>query len=779
MDDLARVPSASFGPRRRKGMSSVLDGIRVIDFGQYIAGPLTGMLLADQGADVIRVDPPGGPMWETPANATWNRGKRSITLNLKRPDDLAIATRLAESADVVIENFRPGVMERLGLGPQAAMRMNPRLIYCSLPGFASDDPRFQVRAFEGVIGAATATYRAQTPDSERPVYTAIPISSNYAAFQAAVSIIIALFARRRDGVGQWIEVPLFDATFPSIGARAMRVHDPAHIVPTPRGIWSGGFECADGRWVQFGGSGNQNFRQFVEAAGITAWDQEGLTDIERIMHDPQLFAKHLQRARELFKTRTAQAWEDLVAEAGSEGAVCRTSAEWFEHPHARASQMVLEVEDPQYGKMLQPGINVRLSRTAGAVRRPAPNPDQHRAEILADLEARQLSAAVPAMEASVRAALAGVRVLDLCIILAGPTLGRTLAEFGADVIKIDNPTRGGYVASHNDVNRGKRSLLLDLKSAAGREVFWRLLEDADVVAQNYRAGKLEKLGLSYEEVRRRKSDIIYASLNAFGHVGPWAERPGHEQFAQAATGMQRRFGGDGQPMIQPNPINDYGTGFMGAYAVALALLHRQRTGEGQHVDTALAYTAMIHQAPFMQVYDGKRWDEPSGQDRLGSGPLHRAYQARDGWFFIGARQEEIPRLAAADGLSDLTSWRGEVLEQALAQRFAGDTVDTWVARLTRAGIGAHRYIGDLEELMQDPWVTAHDLSLTREHDGMGLVTTCGPAPRLSRTPIRVGRPASKPGSDGPEILTDIGLTDDEIKALIEAGVVRVDGVAAG
>jgi crotonobetainyl-CoA:carnitine CoA-transferase CaiB-like acyl-CoA transferase len=760
-------------------MPSVLDGVRVIDFGQYIAGPLAGMLLADQGADVIRVDPPGGPMWETPANATWNRGKRSIILNLKQPDDLAIATRLVESADVVIENFRPGVMDRLGLGPQAALRLNPRVIYCSLPGFASDDPRAQVRAFEGVVGAASATYRPHHPDADRPVYTAIPISSNYAAFQGVVSIIMALLARQRDGIGQHIEVPLFNATFPSIGARAMHVHDPAHVAPTPRGIWSGGFECADGRWVQFGGSGNQNFRQFVTAAGITDWDQEGLTDIERIMRDPDLFARHLPRARELFKTRTAQEWEDLVARAGSECAVCRTSAEWFQHPHALGSQMVLEIEDPRYGKMLQPGINVRLSRTPGTVRRPAPKPDQHRAEIFAELDAYMSQSAAPVPEATIRAALEGVRVLDLCIILAGPTLGRTLGEFGADVIKIDNPARGSVVSSHNDVNRGKRSILLDLKSDAGREVFWRLLEGADVVAQNYRAGKLEKLGLSYEEVRQRKPDIVYASLNAFGHLGPWAGRPGHEQFAQAATGMQRRFGGDGPPTIQPNPINDYGTGFMGAYAVALALLHRQRTGEGQHVDTALAYTAMIHQSPFMQLYEGKQWDEPSGQDRLGSGPLHRAYQARDGWFFIGARPDEVPRLASVAGLSDLTSLRGEALEQALAQRFRADTVETWVARLNHAGIGAHRYVGALEELMADPWVVAHDLSLTREHDGMGLVTTCGPAPRLSRTPIRVGAPASKPGSDAYEILGEIGLSAHEIEALIEAGVVRVDGVMAG
>jgi len=759
-------------------MSSVLEGVRVIDFGQYVAGPLAGMLLADQGADVIRVDPPGGPMWETPANATWNRGKRSITLNLKQPDELAIATQLIASADVVLENFRPGVMDRLGLGPQAAMGLNPRLIYCSLPGFASDDPRAQVRAFEGVVGAATATYRPQRSDSDRPVYTAIPISSNYAAFQAVVSIVIALFARERDGVGQRIEMPLFDSTFPSIGARAMHVHDPAHVVPTSRGIWGGGFECADGRWVQFGGAGNQNFRQFVEAAGISAWDKEGLTDIERIMHDPDLFAEHLRRARELFKTRTAQEWEDLVAKAGSECAVCRTGAEWFAHPHAHASQMVLEIEDPRYGKMLQPGINVRLSRTPGAVRGPAPQPNQHRAEILAELAARPPHTPPPAVEASMRAALEGVRVLDLCIILAGPTLGRTLAEFGADVIKIDNPTRGGSVASHNDVNRGKRSILLDLKSEAGRDIFWQLLADADVVAQNYRAGKLSKLGLSYEEVRRRKPDIVYASLNAFGHVGPWAARPGHEQFAQAATGMQRRFGGDGPPAIQPNPINDYGTGFMGAYAVALALLHRRRTGEGQHVDTALAYTAMMHQSPFMQLYGGKCWDEPSGQDTLGSGPLHRAYQASDGWVFIGARPDEVSRLAAVDGLAGVASLQGEALEQALAQRLARDSVATWVARLTHAGIGAHRYLGDLDELMQDPWVVAHHLSLTREHEGMGLVTTCGPAPRLSRTPIRVGWPAPKPGADAHAILSEIGL-GDRLGALIEAGVVRVDGVKAG
>jgi crotonobetainyl-CoA:carnitine CoA-transferase CaiB-like acyl-CoA transferase len=382
------------------------------------------------------------------------------------------------------------------------------------------------------------------------------------------------------------------------------------------------------------------------------------------------------------------------------------------------------------------------------------------------------------MLSTLHAALDGVRVLDLCIILAGPTCGRTLAEFGADVIKIDNPNRGGYIQSHNDVNRGKRSILLDLKSAEGRDIFWRLVDTADVVAQNYRAGKLEKLGLGYEQVRQRKPDIIYASLNAYGHLGPWATRPGHEQFAQATTGMQRRFGGDSRPMLQPNPVNDYGTGFMGAYAVALALLHRQRTGEGQHVDSALAYTAMTLQSPFMQLYEGKRWNEPRGQETLGSGPLHRAYQARDGWFFLGAKATDVPRLAAVEGLSDIISLEGTSLERALEQRFLTNTVDHWVSCCTAAGLGAHRCLLDLAELMQEPWVIEHELSATREHNDIGLVTTCGPAPRLSRTPVRIGQPAPRPGSDAQSILAEIGLAD-RLESLIATGVIRVDGVMAG
>lgn len=757
-------------------MAGALDRIRVVDFGQYVAGPLTGMLLADQGADVVKVDPPGGPRWDTPANATWNRGKRSIILDLKDPVDLARARALVDSSDVLVENFRSGVMDRLGLGFRAVAEANPRLVYCSMPGFASDDPRAGVPGWEGIIASAATTLRGPRNGeaADRPAYTAIPIASSYAAFQSAVSIAIALWVREHGDIGQQIEVPLFDGMFAAIGGQ--RILNPYPPMPDLGGTWTGQFECKDGRWVMFG-SGNSNFREFVKAAGITSWDKKGLTDRERLFDDPELAAEQERRIVDLFKTRTAQEWEDLIAVAGSECAVCRTSAEWLEHPHAKASKAVIEVDDPRLGRTLQPGINPRLARTPGLVRGPAPALDQHREEILAEIEAAPPPVPRDQIRATLRSALKGIKVLDLCIILAGPTCGRTLAEFGASVIKIDDPNRGPTIAFHNSVNRGKRSILLDLKTEDGREVFWRLLEDTDVVVQNYRKDRIDLLGLGYEEVRKRKPDIIYASLNAYGHIGPWADRPGHEQFAQATTGMQSRFGGDGRPQLQPHAINDYGTGLMGAYGVAMALLHRKKTGEGQFLDGALAYTAMTLQSALVQGYDGKNWDEPKGQDALGSGPLHRAYQASDGWVFLGARTPDLPTLALVPGLEGVERLRGAALERLLEDRIQHTTVEQWVGKFTRVGIGAHRVLTSNSELMEDGWVRAHGLSITRDHEGWGPITTTGPAPRLSRTPARPGQPASRPGSDAREILAEIRMAG-QFNRLVEAGVIRTEGVTA-
>ena len=230
---------------------------------------------------------------------------------------------------------------------------------------------------------------------------------------------------------------------------------------------------------------------------------------------------------------------------------------------------------------------------------------EHTVEVLAELNAGKRPAPQPAPttgNSGVMSVLEGVRVLDLAIVLAGPTCGRTLGEFGADVIKIDDPSRPYDAAGNVDVNRGKRSIQLDLKSEQGKEVFWKLVDSADVVVENNRKGAMERMGLGYEEVSRRKPTIVYASLNAFGYDGPWSQRPGWEQLAQATSGIQVRRGGrDAAPKLLPYPMNDYGTGLLGAYAVALALHERNRTGKGQSVDSGLTLTACLLQSPIFWI----------------------------------------------------------------------------------------------------------------------------------------------------------------------------------
>ena len=759
-------------------MAGALEGIRVVDFGHYIAGPLAGMLLADQGADVVKIDPPGGPRWQTPGNATWNRGKRSITLDLKDEADLDTARRLVASADVLVENFRPGVMDRLGLGAEAMIEANPRLVYCSIPGFAADDPRAGVAAWEGVLGAATATYTTAgdgLASADNPVLTAVPISSSYGAFVGVVSIAMALNARERDGAGQRIEVPLFDATFTAIGSRGLYVHDPSRRAPERADGWVRQYECSDGRWVQFHAANQRFIERFIDRAGLGAWREEGLHVSEEVAEDPDLSAELLRRMTALFKTRTAKEWEDLVNDALVCCSIVYESSEWMQHEHARTSKQVIEVEDPEYGTMLQPGVNPRLYGAPGAVRRGASAPGADRAEVLGPwLEAAPEPASPPETRL-LRSALEGLKVLDLCIILAGPTCGRTLAEFGADVVKIDDPNRAGGVRMHNDVNRGKQSMLLDLKTEEGRELFWKLAEEADVVVQNLRGGRIDVLGLDYEELKKRNPSVVYASINAYGHEAPWEERPGWEQLAQAAAGMQARFAGD-RPYRQAFPINDYGTGLMGAYGVALALLHRQRTGEGQHVKAALAYTACTLQSPFFQDYEGKVWDEVRGHDALGWNPLQHLYRASDRWLFLGATPDLLPAIGEIAGLEGAAGLEGDALEAFLAERIAQRPAEEWAERLTALGAGAHPVRG-VRELMTDEWVQEHGLSITREHAEIGLVTTNGPSPRLSRTPAEPGAPASKPGTDARAVLEARGLAED-YERLLAAGVIAIDGVVA-
>ena len=184
---------------------------------------------------------------------------------------------------------------------------------------------------------------------------------------------------------------------------------------------------------------------------------------------------------------------------------------------------------------------------------------------------------------------------------------------------------------------GKRSICLNITRPGGLDAFDRLVDTADVVLEGFRRGVAERLGAGYGRLRDRNPRIVYVSINAFGQEGPWAARPGFDQNAQAATGMQTRNGGrDGTPAPPPYTFNDYGTGLMAAYGVMLALLERERTGRGQRIETALSYAASTFSSPYMLDYQGHQRTEIEGPMARGFSALSRLYQASDGWFFLSA-----------------------------------------------------------------------------------------------------------------------------------------------
>jgi crotonobetainyl-CoA:carnitine CoA-transferase CaiB-like acyl-CoA transferase len=750
-------------------MTGALDGLRVVDFGQYIAGPLVAQMLADHGAEVVRVDPPGGPRWRHPANAILQRGKRSAVLDLRREEDRAIAQRLVAGADVVVENFRPGVMDRLGVGADAMTSVNAGLIYCSIPGFASDDSRADWYAHEGVVGAAAGLYAPRDADSaEPPIFNTLPLSSAFAAMIAANSIVAALIARERAGSGQRIEVSMFEASFELMRYYADRVpgapYPRIRLGATTTMALTQHYVCKDGRYVHLSWLEGRQLDAFARVTGLhEEWTRLGLLDHARVRGD-RVYSERLRAAlTEVFLTRTAAEWMAL-ANPDADLAECLTSEEWLIHDaQARATRAVITLDDPELGLTHQVGYPVSMFVTPPEARGPRRTSNlQQETSTFWEGTTRQ-AVRQPPPDPQLRHALEGIQALDLTQILAGPTACRILTEYGAKVVQIANPNGRAGRDFHFSVNNGKRTVLLDLKQPGGMDVFWRLIDTADVVSTNFSSEVGARLGVDERSVRQRRPDIIYSRISAYGLEGPLREFRGHDQVGQAVTGMEVRWAGEAStPRMQPHPLNDFGTGHLAAFAIMLAVLHRMRTGKGQLVGASLAQTATFLQLPYMLAYRGKSWDaEPGGQQCRGFGMLERLYRAADRWLFLAARS--LSDLAAVEGLSGVAG------EADISQRLALLPAITWVERLTAAGIGAH-VLRTPEEAMDDEWAVHHGVSRRVEFPAAGSGVIVGPSARLSKTPMRPPQPSPPLGWHGCEVLEELGF-GSRIRELTEAGAV--------
>lgn len=390
--------------------------------------------------------------------------------------------------------------------------------------------------------------------------------------------------------------------------------------------------------------------------------------------------------------------------------------------------------------------------------------------------------------------LAGVRVLDLTRVLAGPYCTMLLGDLGADVLKVESPdgddTRawgppfvGGESAYYLAVNRNKRGVTLNLKTEAGQRIARELAARADVLAENFKVGALAAWGLDYATLREVNPGLVYLSLTGYGQTGPWADRPGYDLVIQAEGGVMAITGpADGPPYKVGVAIADVTTGMMAANAVLAALLHRERTGEGQHIDislldTHLAWLANVGSSALVTGQEARRY----GNAHASLVP-YESFATADGHLVLAVGNDgQFRRLAA---LLDHAEWADDarfatnparvahretlipLVQAALAARPTAD----WLDRLHRAGIPAGK-VNSVGEALSHPSAVARNMIVAVAHPTAGQVRLVNSPLRLSATPVAVRRPPPLLGQHTDEALAELGYTVDDIARLRAKGVI--------
>jgi formyl-CoA transferase len=392
--------------------------------------------------------------------------------------------------------------------------------------------------------------------------------------------------------------------------------------------------------------------------------------------------------------------------------------------------------------------------------------------------------------------LEGLRVVEATTTWAGPMCGCLLADLGADVIKVEHPA--GEVARrlppplpgsdppigfmHATVNRNKRSLTLDLRHPDGAALFLRLAGRADVVVENFRPGTLDAWGLGYAALRERRPDVIYVSISGFGQYGPRSDRLGYDPLAQAASGYLSLNGSpDGEPVKSPTFLGDDLAGLHAALAALAALRHRDRTGEGQHVDVSLLDALLFQSNGYLTLAAmGVALPRLGNEFRIAA-PAN-AYPCRDGRVLVGVLLDsQWRRLARAIGRPELAEHpdyattparlarRAEV-NRLLAEWASGRSVEEAIEALSQADVPVER-VRSYAEAAGDPHVAEREmLQPTRQSDG-SLAPIVGPAAKFSRTPTAVRSGAPGLGADNDAILAELGISEAERHRLREAGVI--------
>ncbi|MDO7851628.1 CaiB/BaiF CoA transferase family protein [Hymenobacter convexus] len=787
-------------------MSLPLSGLLVIEFSQFLAGPSAGLRLADLGARVIKIERPGtGEAGRQIAIKnlfvegsslvfhTINRNKESYAADLKNPADLALVKQLLAQADVMTHNFRPGIMEKIGLDYDAVRALNPRIIYGVVTGYGPTGPWATKPGQDLLIQSMSGlTYLSGTQD-DGPTPFGIAVADIICGSHFAQGLLAALLKRGKTGQGVLVEVSLLESVLdmqfelltthlndggqlPQRGAARGTAHA---YLSAPYGI----YQTQDGYLAL--AMGNLDKLDAKLSTGILAdyptassWF-DGRDDITARL------------AAALRQQPTAE-WLKQLEPLGI------WCAEVLNYQQATSSpgyevlgmQQLVNLTDGQQLPTTRCPIRIdgeKLYSTKAAPK-PGHDTDVIRAEFgLGTSTATILQAGAPSLlnrgsEGEVDAGanpLAGLLVVDFSQFLSGPSAALRLADLGARVIKIERPETGdicrhlytsnvimnGESSVFHAINRNKESFAVDLKNAADREQVWELVRRADVVMHNYRPGVMERLGFDYARVKAQNPNVVYGEISGYGTEGPWRDKPGQDLLLQSVSGLTWLSGNaDAGPVPMGLSIVDMLAGAHLAQGLLACLVRRGRTGAGGLVQVSMLESAFDFQFETLTTFfnDGGALPQRTRHNNAHAylGAPYGIYQTSNG--FLALAMGSIPKLGQLLGCASLLNYpepaqaftQRDEIKATLAEHLKTNTTEAWLAILEPADIWCANVLTWDKLLAHEGFAALNMVQEVTMADGYAYRTTRCPI-RLDGELLTSSKGSPQLGQDNAALLREI------------------------
>ena len=724
----------------------MLNGLRIVEIGEGMAVQVAGLMLGELGAEVLKIERPGGdPARGTGPFANWNRGKRSLELDLDTEVGRAELERRLADADVLLSQFSPARAASRGLDDAMLAEKFPKLTICAITGSPHEHPDVERSDDELLVAARLGVFYENDGHRAGPIVYRYRMGSWAAAHLAAAGILARLVMRLQSGQGGPAHTSLlqgFLSKLPMVWARnsAGPMPNPVTYPLAPRPAATQLFQCQGGAWLQM----MDPTQQFDFASLPTMWEvmAEGVE-----IDTPE-------GVKAAFLRRPLEAWlADLrAADAAVEPA--QPMGQVLRHPEAIAQDYVVRIDDPHLGKTIQPNLPFHTDAPL-KTGRPAPRLGEGGESDWAEPQAAVGSNGTPAHP------LAGVRVVDLGMFLAGPMGPSLMGDMGADVIKVEALTGDRIRFMHRYYQcaaRSKRSIALDLTRPEAQPILARLVQWAEVLHHNMRPKGADKLGLSEAAIRKYNPGIAFSYVSAYGQRGSQGNWPGYDSIFNAIAGWEFENAGEGnRPVFNRPGTMDIFSAHSCLVGTMAALYAKRAHGEGYGIHSSMLGIAAFAQGEVLILADGTLTETCHlTSDQTGFGPWHRIFQASDDdWVAVAAHSE-----AARAGLRMVLG--GD--EQRFAEVAKTRTAAELLLALEAAGVpcDAVTFEDAMNRFFDDPRNRELGLVSVVEQPLYGAIEQPGEFWDFGDTPMHIVRACPTIGQHTDEIMHEMGFADAEI-----------------